>query len=246
MSDNHNFVLKSVNCPYYCQKCGQLGFGKSYSCNKWHKCNLFYHKECEKPKFKVEHPFSKKCVLNFYPSSNTSGKCLCDVCGEGIKGYHYRCKCRFVTRHIHPFCLSYAPTLVALDGLTMNLMKVASTECLCCAKKDVCSEVRGWAYVSSCGDHCYHVVCVMKLVYENWEARKGACDPFRIIRERFPGDMNRKNDQKKKKTDHELRKKLAFTALSVIYNFLTGNLLGLIGDAINHFSDAKKKRLIYT
>ncbi|KAI3761196.1 hypothetical protein L1987_51607 [Smallanthus sonchifolius] len=49
--------------------------------------------------------------------------------------------------------------------------------------------------------------------------------------------MNRKNDQKKKKTDHELRKKLAFTALSVIYNFLTGNLLGLIGDAINHFSD---------
>lgn len=72
---------------------------------------------------------------------------------------------------MHPYCLSYEPTLVAFDGLTLNLKKVATSNCLRCGTIDLCSKVHGWAYVSPCGDYSSHASCVMDIINENW--RKG-------------------------------------------------------------------------
>ncbi|KAM0060761.1 putative kinase C-like, phorbol ester/diacylglycerol-binding protein [Helianthus debilis subsp. tardiflorus] len=239
-SHNHNFLLKSVKHPYFCQRCGQLGFRMSYSCEK-SECNLFSHKECEKPKSLVQHPFSTKCVFKFY--TNISGKgCLCHVCGKSIQGYHYGCSCNFVKRYAHSSCLAYQPTFEAFDGLTMNLQKVAPAKCLHCMNENLSSKVDGWAYVSPCGLYCYHVSCVMDIINENWKKAfmNGTSDPFQTIRERFPAHVNRRKKMAKGKRKVRDPKKVATaqklaTAFSVIFNVLTGNPQGLVSDAEKFF-----------
>ncbi|PWA35017.1 hypothetical protein CTI12_AA612760 [Artemisia annua] len=231
---HHKLELKSANCPYYCGQCNQLGFGLSYTCVK-SECNIFYHKLCESPQTLIMHPFSTKCVLKFYP--NKYGKeSSCDVCGKKIKGYHCKCLCNFVTRHVHPSCLSYEPALVAIDGLTLNLKKVATSACLHCGNMKISSKVPGWAYVSSCGDYCYHVSCVMDIINRKWKNGliTGESDPFQTIRPEFLSDVDKRQQLVIGKKKEKSMKKAA-TILSAIFNVLTGNSLGLVGNAQKYF-----------
>ncbi|KAL8217673.1 hypothetical protein R6Q57_021046 [Mikania cordata] len=224
-SHKHNIELKSLTHPYYCERCGQLGFGTSYKCDE-SDCNLFYHKQCGNPEPVVKHPFSTKCV--FYLNTKRPAKgCLCDVCGKDISGFHYKCSCSFIIRHAHPQCLSYAPTLAAFEGLTMNLHKVATVDCMICGDKYLCRKVHGWAYISSNGDYCYHASCVMKIIHENWKSAfmKGTRDPFQVIKERFPKDMNGKNQMVKKR--NQTTKKMAIIALQMILKSFTIHHHGL-------------------
>ncbi|GJW07397.1 hypothetical protein Tco_1569820 [Tanacetum coccineum] len=226
---HHELELKSANSPYYCGRCDQLGFGLSYTCKK-SECNLFYHKQCENPPSQVQYPFSKKCVLKLY--TNKSGKdCSCVVCGKKIKGYHYKCSCAFIKRNVHPSCLSYEPTLVALDGLTLNLKKEATAKCLHCEHKG-----RGWAYVSSCDDYCYHVICVMDIINDNWRKGfiTGKSDPFQTVQKQFVADMDKREQLVTAKKKQKSKNK-AKIVLSVIFNVVTGNPKGLIGAAQNYF-----------
>ncbi|KAJ0644053.1 hypothetical protein HanOQP8_Chr16g0607561 [Helianthus annuus] len=108
--------------------------------------------------------------------------------------------------------------------------------------KNLCSKVDGWAYVSPCGLYCYHVSCVMKIINDNWKKAfmNGTSDPFQTIREKFPSHVNRMNKMGKGKRKVRDPKKVATaqkvaTAFSVIFNVLTGNRQGLVGDAEKFF-----------
>ncbi|KAG8480289.1 hypothetical protein CXB51_024819 [Gossypium anomalum] len=46
----------------------------------------------------------------------------------------------------------------------------ALAECLICQNKEISKgKLKGWAYISSCGKHCYHVGCVNNMNFENWK-----------------------------------------------------------------------------
>ncbi|GJR87469.1 hypothetical protein Tco_0211480, partial [Tanacetum coccineum] len=107
----------------------------------------------------------------------------------------------------------YEPTLVALDGPTLNLKKEATAKCLHYENKG-----RGWAYVSSCDEYCYHVICVIDIINDNW--RKGfiteKSNPFQTIQKQFVVDMDKKRQQQVTGQKKEKSKK-ATTVLSVIF-----------------------------
>ncbi|KAD3067737.1 hypothetical protein E3N88_35617 [Mikania micrantha] len=232
----HGLVLKEADCPYYCWGCDQLGFGLSYICTK--RCNFVLHKECGKPEPLIQYPFSQKCVLKFRDGGSGVDS-PCDACGKKIKRFHYRCLCNFVKRNLHPFCLASEQTIEAAHGLTLHLEKVAPTNCLHCGTKDLWSKVRGWAYVSSCGSYSYHVSCVKEIINKNWRYGffTGKNDPFLTIKQQFPEDMDRMNQLAVVRRRERQTKKNAKLILSVIYNALTGNPMGLIGAAQSYFGD---------
>ncbi|GKC18338.1 hypothetical protein Tco_1020488 [Tanacetum coccineum] len=120
---------------------------------------------------------------------------------------------------------------LALDGLTLNLKKEATAKCLHCEHKG-----RGWAYVSSCDDYCYHVICVMDIINDNWRKGfiTGKSDPFQTVQKQFVADMDKREQLVTAKKKQKSKKK-AKIVLSVIFNVVTGNPKGLIGAAQNYF-----------
>ncbi|PWA92737.1 RNA-directed DNA polymerase, eukaryota, Reverse transcriptase zinc-binding domain protein [Artemisia annua] len=111
---------------------------------------------------------------------------------------------------------------LALDGLTLNLKKEATAECLRCGNKG-----RGWAYVSSCDDHCYHVICVMDIIKDNWRQGfiTGESDPFQTIQKQFVADMDKREQQvtgpkkeksKKKAEIVELKNEISKTKAEIV------------------------------
>ncbi|KAM0031133.1 hypothetical protein Hdeb2414_s0017g00505131 [Helianthus debilis subsp. tardiflorus] len=231
----HKLLLKDANCPYYCWGCNQLGFRLSYICSKG--CDFFLHKQCGKPQAIIEYPFSNKCILRFR-DGGPGVDSPCDACGKKIKRFHYRCTCTFQKRHLHPSCLAEETNLEAMYGLTLHLQKTATSKCLHCGTKDLRSNVRGWAYVSTCGNYCYHVSCVKEIINKNWRSGffTGKSDPFRTIEQQFPKDMNRMNQLTLPRKKEGPKRKHAEAVLSTLFNMLTGNPFGLIGAAQRYFS----------
>ncbi|KAL8237200.1 hypothetical protein R6Q59_018281 [Mikania micrantha] len=232
-SHQHRLVLKDANYPYYCGGCDQLGFGSTYACSNG--CNFFLHKQCGKPESTIKYPFSQKCVLKFRDGGSGVDS-SCDACGKKIKRFHYRCLCTFVKRNLHPSCIGYEQTLEAADGLTLHLEKAAASNCLHCGTKDLWSKVRGWAYVSSCGTYSYHVSCVKEIINKNWRHGffTGKSDPFLTIKEHFPEDMDKRQQLVVQQSNRKTKRK-AKAVLSGIFHVLTGDPLGLIGDARSYF-----------
>ncbi|KAJ0442125.1 hypothetical protein HanRHA438_Chr16g0753011 [Helianthus annuus] len=231
----HILVLNHANCPYYCWGCDQLGFGLSYVCSQG--CNFYLHKQCGNPQTLIEYPFSNKCILRFRDGGPGIDS-PCDACGKKIKRFHFRCTCTFQKRHLHPSCLADEKTLEAANGLTLHLQKAATSKCLHCGTKDLWSKVRGWAYVSSCGSYCYHVSCVKEIINQNWRYGffTGKSDPFLTIKQRFPEDMDRMNQLVVARKKERPTRKHTKAVLSVLFNLLTGNALGLVGAAQTYFN----------
>ncbi|KAK9054961.1 hypothetical protein SSX86_026040 [Deinandra increscens subsp. villosa] len=233
-SHHHKLVLKHANCPYYCGGCDQLGFGLSYVCSNG--CNFFLHQQCGRPTTEIKYPFSQVCVMKFRDGGSGVDS-SCDACGKKIKRLHYRCTCSFIKRNLHPSCLAYEKTLEAAFGLTLHLEKEAATNCLHCHKNNVSSKIHGWAYVSSCRTYCYHVSCVKEIINQNWKNGffTGKSDPFLTIKERFPEDKDRMHQLVEAQREGRTRKR-AEAVLSLLFNVITGNPVGLIGSAQSYFS----------
>ncbi|KAB1217865.1 hypothetical protein CJ030_MR3G014725 [Morella rubra] len=68
---------------------------------------------------------------------------------------------------LHPSCLKL-PHTVTINEVSLILQKKAPSKCLKCQRKKVSDNIEGWAYVSTCGNYCYHVKCVKELVLEKW------------------------------------------------------------------------------
>ncbi|KAG4181297.1 hypothetical protein ERO13_A10G218200v2 [Gossypium hirsutum] len=165
-SHRHKLELSYSETPYQCDGCKELGFGSSYQCNN-KKCNFHLHENCGVAKPIATHSFFKNSNFKF-KKKGKRGK-TCNACGKDVQGFMYKSK----ETYLHPCCLKLPSTLNGnFNGgsLRLNLEVKASTKCLICQNKEIYKgKLKGWAYISSCGKHCYHVGCVNNMNFENWK-----------------------------------------------------------------------------
>ncbi|XP_022747994.1 uncharacterized protein LOC111297603 [Durio zibethinus] len=161
-SHRHKLELSYSQKPYRCDGCKQEGFGSCYQCNKKTKCDFHLHEKCAMADPLATHPFFNNCIFEFR-KKRKHGK-RCKACGKDIRGFMYKSK----KAYLHPCCLKLPNTLNGEGGLILNLKDKASSKCLICRHKKISGKVKGWAYVSTCGKHCYHVGCVNHMNFENW------------------------------------------------------------------------------
>ena len=78
---------------------------------------------------------------------------------------------------LHPCCFRL-PRNRTTQGLSTNkgvitnleLKEKAPSECLICQKKKISNRIKGWAYVSTCGnEYCYHVKYVKELLDKKFD-----------------------------------------------------------------------------
>ncbi|TYH51518.1 hypothetical protein E1A91_D10G265500v1 [Gossypium mustelinum] len=165
-SHRHKLELSYSEKPYQCDGCKELGFGSSYQCNN-KKCDFHLHENCGLAKPIATHSFFKNSSFKF-KKKGKRGK-TCKACGKDVQGFMYKSK----EAYLHPCCLELPSTLNGnFNGgsLRLNLEVKASTKCLICQNKEIYKgKLKGWAYISSCGKHCYHVGCVNNMNFENWK-----------------------------------------------------------------------------
>ncbi|XP_054789568.1 uncharacterized protein LOC129295117 [Prosopis cineraria] len=99
----------------------------------------------------------------------------CDSCGQDVRGFLYHDQYSKHKFDLHPCCMNLKRTMSDPNGtVELNLKDQAPSKCVKCKRKylnNVQSKeaFRGWSYVSSCGNYCYHVYCVKTLILENRE-----------------------------------------------------------------------------
>ena len=174
-SHPHILTLKPSGEPYKCDGCKELGFGPCYHCQD---CNYHLHEECAMASESAYHPFFKKCHFIF---RNETYDRICDACGKDVMGVSYKCL-HDKAHDLHPCCLKLQHTIYGDGGIKLKLSDKVSSKCLKCKSKEISKGKKGWSYVSSCGEFCYHVACVKDLVLENW--KNGY----------FDGDVDQKNN----------------------------------------------------
>ncbi|KAK8334208.1 hypothetical protein V6Z11_A10G258700 [Gossypium hirsutum] len=176
-SHRHKLELSYSETPYQCDRCKELGFGSSYQCNN-KKCNFHLHENCGVAKPIATHSFFKNSNFKF-KKKGKRGK-TCNACGKDVQGFMYKSK----ETYLHPCCLKLPSTLNGnFNGgsLRLNLEVKASTKCLICQNKEIYKgKLKGWAYISSCGKHCYHN---WKMGYFNQSQSGGVANGLVFIKE---------------------------------------------------------------
>ncbi|XVE52679.1 hypothetical protein DITRI_Ditri02bG0142200 [Diplodiscus trichospermus] len=159
----HKLELNYSLTPYRCDGCKELGFGSCYQC-KEEECDFHLHDKCAVADPFASHSFFKKSSFKFREKGKHSEYCV--ACGKNVQGFMYKSK----KECVHPCCLKLPSTLNGDGKLTLNLKEKASSKCLICQHKEISKgKLKGWAYVSTCGKHCYHVGCANHMNYENWK-----------------------------------------------------------------------------
>ncbi|KAK6272882.1 hypothetical protein POUND7_009965 [Theobroma cacao] len=165
-SHPHRLLLESAEVPFRCDGCKELGFGLCYQC-PYEKCNFHLHKECGNAPPSTSHPFLKRCNFKFYKETPGWRARFCDACGLDIKGFLYQCSHEHA-HDLHP-CCAELPKSLSSNGEKIYLSNQVRSKCLKCKRKEIANGVKGWSYVSSCGNYCYHVACVKEAIIENWQ-----------------------------------------------------------------------------
>ena len=167
-SHPHQLKLLPVDTPYCCYGCKIEGQEPCYQCTD---CGFYLHEECSSgsPTF---HPFFKKSKFRFYDNSKDQRHVgFCAACGKSVKGFRYHALFKKAPVFLHPCCLKLK-TEIKDEGAMVNLMLCKKlswpSKCLKCKRRKLSEEVRGWAYVSTCGYYNYHVGCVQELILEKW------------------------------------------------------------------------------
>ncbi|KAJ6720425.1 CYSTEINE/HISTIDINE-RICH C1 DOMAIN FAMILY PROTEIN [Salix viminalis] len=158
-------LLKNPQEPYKCDGCKELGFGPCYKCEH-EGCSFYLHEECANATPSAVHSYSE-CSLKFHFRAPQGNKRCCDACGQDVLGFVYQCKNKHPHTY-HPSCLKLKRTLTAKDGTTLHLKEKLPSKCLYCGSKKTSNGIKGWSYVSSCRQYCYHVACVKDMILENW------------------------------------------------------------------------------
>jgi hypothetical protein len=81
---------------------------------------------------------------------------------------------------LHPCCFRL-PSNRTTQGLSTNeeaitnlvLQEKAPSKCLICQRKKISRKIKGWAYVSTCLEYCYHVKCVKELLDKKFDQQSG-------------------------------------------------------------------------
>jgi len=189
-------LIKNSRTPYKCDGCKELGFGSSYRCIKFEsrpiECHYQLHEECRTSALAnsatTPSLFSENVYFIFHEQSPEHvGSCV--ACGKDVQGFRYHYsppkKNAFVELFfpskqlvLHPCCFKL-PSTRTNQGLNasnegvvnLELKEKAASKCLICQKNKISNKIEGWAYVSTCGEYCYHVKCVKDLVDKKLEQR---------------------------------------------------------------------------
>lgn len=184
-SHTHGLDLRSIYALYKCDGCQELGYNHCYCC-KDKKCNFHLHRECATPSEDDSrisyHHLLRKRVLRFRERPPNKVR-PCIACGEAVLGFRYkawhvkahrshnpfwRVYQHFTHKALHPCCKELSIRLD--DGeISLKLEKKAPMKCQICDHKRLSSTTQGWAYVSGCGNYCYHVGCARKILEEYWQ-----------------------------------------------------------------------------
>ena len=163
-SKNHELILKN-NCKkceldeYTCDGCKVVGFGKRYRCDE---CNYDLHRACMHSTPTTTPKLFKDSIFKFYdqlPRNCNECKRDCEACGKQVEGFVYHCHEKDLV--LHPCCCNLKNELEC-DGMKFHLRKTES-KCAKCAK---CNQIKGWSYVSECGNCSFHVYCTWEMLYE--------------------------------------------------------------------------------
>ncbi|XP_028765427.1 uncharacterized protein LOC114723401 [Neltuma alba] len=166
---------RDVANPFECSGCKELGFGPRYQCEM--DCPFVLHEDCFKARPtdpSRTHPFMGSCSFQFlWEPPGGPNRRLCDACGRDVKGFVYHDQYKHKL-DLHPCCMNLKSTMSDPYNRMMLILKdKMPSKCVKCERKDLKVQskgpFRGWSYVSSCGNYCYHVCCVKKLILDNWE-----------------------------------------------------------------------------
>lgn len=170
-SHRHQLKLMRIETCYQCDGCKEQGLGSFYQCNK-RRCGFHLHEECAlaSGSGSITHPFFKNCHFIFHDEESQSDTILvCVACGKNVQGFMY--KSSGIKAHVlHPCCLKLPHNRANDQGVNVNLRKKLPwmSKCLICQSRKISNEIKGWAYVSSCGKFRYHVACLKDMIFENW------------------------------------------------------------------------------
>lgn len=170
-SHRHQLKLMRIETCYQCDGCKEQGLGSFYQCNK-RRCGFHLHEECAlaSGSGSVTHPFFKNCHFIFHDEESQSDTILvCVACGKNVQGFMYKSSGN-KAHVLHPCCLKLPHNRANDQGVNVNLRKKLPwmSKCLICQSRKISNEIKGWAYVSSCGKFRYHVACLKDMIFENW------------------------------------------------------------------------------
>jgi hypothetical protein len=97
---------------------------------------------------------------------------------QGFRYHGYRPKKNafveyfFPTKELvmHPRCFSLPINKTNPGVINLELKENAPSKCLICQRKKISKKIKGWAYVSTCGEYCYHVKCMKDPVHKILES----------------------------------------------------------------------------
>ena len=117
----------------------------------------------------IFHPFFKNCCFKFrgeYQADNRN----CVACGKEVRGYMYESSSNDALV-LHPCCLKLPHSKTTSGhGVKVTLRKQVSlmrSKCQICNRRKLRENIKGWAYISDCGKHRYHVACVKDMIFNN-------------------------------------------------------------------------------
>jgi hypothetical protein len=77
---------------------------------------------------------------------------------------------------LHPRCFSLPINKTIQGVINLELMEKAPSKCLICQRKKISKKIKGWAYVSTCGEYCYHVKCMKDPVHKKFDQQSDGTD----------------------------------------------------------------------
>lgn len=161
--------------PFHCAGCKENTLGKFYLCEDAENCDFHLHQRCYElsemavpPSIAFSFLKSKKCSFEFQKGApGGGGERACDACGNGVKGWFFKCERCKKPHYLHPSCTSLPIKQKGENGIVLRLQAKTSSKCQRCESEYISEGIRGWFYVSNCRAHCYHVGCVKGMISEN-------------------------------------------------------------------------------
>nr|XP_023902002.1 uncharacterized protein LOC112013858 [Quercus suber]XP_023904761.1 uncharacterized protein LOC112016429 [Quercus suber]POE45064.1 hypothetical protein CFP56_24996 [Quercus suber]POE48585.1 hypothetical protein CFP56_77679 [Quercus suber] len=169
-SHRHRLTLfTSIQTSFQCDGCKERGLESCYKCNEGN-CNFHLHGDCAFASGfgPIFHPFFKNCIFTFHGEYQADNR-NCVACGKEVGGFMYESSSNEALV-LHPCCLKLPHSKTTSDhGVKVTLRKQVSLmrKCQICNRRKLRENIKGWAYVSDCGKHRYHVACVKDMIFNN-------------------------------------------------------------------------------
>ncbi|KAL0003101.1 hypothetical protein SO802_016882 [Lithocarpus litseifolius] len=170
-SHRHQLTLfTSIQTPFNCDGCKERGLESCYKC-KEDNCNFHLHEDCAfaSGSGPITHQFFQNCSFTFHGEYQIDNR-NCVACGKYVRGFMYESSINEALV-LHPCCLKLPHSKTTSDhGVNVTLREQVShvRKCQICNRRKLLENTMGWAYVSDCGKHRYHVACVKDMIFNNF------------------------------------------------------------------------------